>query len=66
VPTPSADTFVALARSSPWRWSTLRFTVRWPGDRTAPLRAWLRRPDVLRVETEDGELRQIVRERPNR
>jgi hypothetical protein len=66
VPTPSADTFAALARSSPWRWSTLRFTVRRGRDsrRAVPLRAWLRRPDVLRVETVDGELLQIVRERP--
>jgi hypothetical protein len=62
---PTADDFRALARSSPWRWSTLRFTVRWPGDpyRTDALRAWLRRPDVARVETVEGELRQIVRER---
>jgi hypothetical protein len=66
--TPSVDSFTALARSSPWRWSTLRFTVRWPGDRfrTEPLRAWLRRPDVVRVETTDGELRQVVREHPQR
>ena len=28
------------------------------------MRAWLRRPDVLRVETLDGELLQIVREPP--
>ena len=67
VPTPSADTFAALARSSPWRWSTLRFTVRWPGDRrkTGALRARLRRPDVLRVEGLDGGLVQIVREPPD-
>jgi hypothetical protein len=66
VPTPSADAFAALARSSPWRWSTLRFTVRWPGDRwkTGAVRAWLRRPDVLRVEALDGALLQIVREPP--
>jgi hypothetical protein len=67
VPTPSADAFAALARSSPWRWSTLRFTVRWPGDRwkTGAVRAWLRRPDVLRVEGLDGGLLQIVREPPD-
>ena len=59
---PSPDSFAALARSSPWRWSTLRFTARWPGDRyrTEALRAWLRRPDDLRVETLDGEFRQVV------
>lgn len=62
---PTTDDFRALARSSPWRWSTLRFTVRWPGDpyRTDALRAWLRRPDVVRVETLEGELLQVVRER---
>jgi hypothetical protein len=52
---PSADDFAALARSSPWRWTTLRFTARWPSDpwRSQELRAWLRRPDRLRVETVD-------------
>jgi hypothetical protein len=66
VTTPSVDAFAALARSSPWRWSTLRFTVRrgGDGDRPDPVRAWLRRPDVVRVETTDGELLQIVREPP--
>ncbi|MGY1623391.1 hypothetical protein ACI789_14435 [Geodermatophilus sp. SYSU D00965] len=61
---PDADAFRALARSSPWRWSTLRFTVRWPGNPWRPdtLRAWLRRPDLLRVETLDGRLLQVVRE----
>lgn len=62
--TPSADTFAALARSSPWRWTTLRFTVGWPGDPWKPgaVRAWLRRPDLLRVGTLDGALLQVVRE----
>ncbi|MGY1734037.1 hypothetical protein ACI798_21225 [Geodermatophilus sp. SYSU D01045] len=61
---PDADAFRALARSSPWRWTTLRFTVRRPDHpwRTQPLRAWLRRPDRLRVETLDGELLQVVHE----
>jgi len=65
--TPSADTFAALARSSPWRWSTLRFTVSWPADpwKTGAVRAWLRRPDVLRVEALDGVLLQVVREPPD-
>jgi hypothetical protein len=68
VTTPTADSFRALARSSPWRWSTLRFTLRRgrDADRGAPLRAWLRRPDVVRVETPDGDLLQIVHERPQR
>lgn len=66
--TPSASDVAALARSSPWRWSTLRFTARWPGDqwRTEELRAWLRRPDRVRVETVDGALVQVVRESPRR
>jgi hypothetical protein len=61
---PSAADFAALARSSPWLWSTLRFTViRGPErERSAPVRARLRRPDLLRVETPGGELLQIVRE----
>lgn len=63
---PSADSFAALARSSPWRWSTLRFTTSWPGDpwRTGAVRAWLRRPDALRVESVDGELLRAERTRP--
>lgn len=61
--TPTADAFGALARSSPWRWSTLRFTARGlPGADFPTVRAWLRRPDRLRVETGDGQLLQIVRE----
>jgi hypothetical protein len=61
---PDADDVRALARSSPWRWTTLRFTVRWPGHpwRVEPVRAWLRRPDRLRVETLDGGLLQVVHE----
>jgi hypothetical protein len=64
VPSPTPDSFAALARSSPWRWSTLRFTVRWPADRfrTDELHAWLRRPDALRVATVDGEFVQVVHE----
>src|SRR5215218_490488 len=64
-PVPDADGFRALARSSPWRWTTLRCTVRWPGHpwRTEPVRAWLRRPDRLRVETLDGRPLQVVHER---
>lgn len=66
VASPSASDIAALARSSPWRWSTLRFTARWPGDpwRTQELRAWLRRPDRLRVETVDSALEQVVHELP--
>jgi hypothetical protein len=64
VTAPTADDFRALARSSPWRWSTLRFTVRWSLEAhgTEELRAWLRRPDRLRVETLGGALLQVVRD----
>jgi hypothetical protein len=63
VPTPSPESFAALARSSPWLWSTLRFTGRGlPDARPTPVRAWLRRPDLLRVETLGGTLLQVVRE----
>jgi hypothetical protein len=62
---PSADAFAALARSSPWRWSTLRFTEgRVRPDSRGALRAWLRRPDAVRVESLGGTLLQIVREQP--
>lgn len=63
---PSASDFAALARSSPWRWSTLSFTARWPRDPWPAweLRAWLRRPDRLRVETVEGALIQVVHESP--
>ncbi|RBY77548.1 hypothetical protein DQ239_10525 [Blastococcus sp. TF02-09] len=66
MPTPSPDSFAALARSSPWRWSTLRFTVRWPGDpwTNGAVRAWLRRPDSLRVESLDGALLRAERTPP--
>lgn len=69
---PTTGRFHALARSSPWRWSTLRFT--WtsftgpdghrPRDTVAPVRAHLRRPDCLRVEALDGTLREVVVEAP--
>jgi hypothetical protein len=56
------ERFRALARSSPWRWSSLRFVrTRRHGRerRDADVRAWLRRPDGLRVEDLDGHLLQI-------
>jgi hypothetical protein len=55
------ERFRALARSSPWRWTTLRFVrTRWPErDRFGDdVRAWLRRPDRLRVEDLEGHLLQ--------
>ena len=51
------EAFAALCRSSPWRWSTLRFVLSWVQDGTLaaePVRAWLRRPNELRVETLEG------------
>lgn len=55
----SEESFAALCRSSPWRWDTLRFSLHWVGggDTTPaePVRAWLRRPSDLRVETLHGE-----------
>jgi hypothetical protein len=43
---PTADDFRALARSSPWRWTTLHFTRhRGPGE----VEAWVRRPGELLV-----------------
>ncbi|GAA1641330.1 hypothetical protein [Georgenia ruanii] len=58
---PDEDAFRALARSSPWRWTTAQLTVRWhgavaPGDVDA-VRAWVRRdPRSVRVESLDGVL----------
>ena len=52
--------FAALCRSSPWRWRTLRFVLTWEAGGSVaaePVRAWLRRPSDLRVETLDGTLR---------
>ena len=47
-----ADSFRALARSSPWRWRTLHFTNR--DRRFAEVEAWVRRPGELLVRTPDG------------
>jgi hypothetical protein len=61
---PTSDQFRALARSSPWRWRTLRFRVRWNGRDTEPVRAWVRRPDALRVEGLDGTVLDAGRQGP--
>lgn len=51
--------FRALARSSPWLWRTLRFTLELdhprPNDHPL-LRAWVSRPRGLRVEEPNGRL----------
>lgn len=43
--TPDADSFRALARSSPWRWRTLHLRARSSG--WADVEAHVRRPDGL-------------------
>lgn len=58
------DDFAALARSSPWRWRTAQFTLRWSGSKMPDddVRAWLRRPNDLRVESlADGIIRRVER-----
>lgn len=55
-----ANQFAALCRSSPWRWDTLQFTLHWTErdnqPAALPVRAWIRRPSDLRVETLQGKL----------
>jgi hypothetical protein len=55
------ERFWALARSSPWRWSSLQFvrTRRGRDQFGDDVRAWLRRPDALRVEDLNGHLLQV-------
>lgn len=55
---PSANGFRALARSSPWRWSTLEFELDLSG---RVEHAWIARPDRLRVETA-GEVTHVQSE----
>jgi hypothetical protein len=59
VTTPTAEDFRALARSSPWLWRTVRFTLRTPTPEphgVDRLRAWVSRPHGLRAEDLDGRL----------
>lgn len=50
-------TFRNLCRSSPWKWTSLRFEyLDRPGNPDAMVRAWLRRPGALRLEAADGTL----------
>lgn len=66
----NAATMRNIARSSPWRWNTLRFRFEWldpnadAGSLTAleSFNAWLRRPGALRVEDANGNL---LRNSPN-
>lgn len=50
--TPTIDAFHALARSSPWRWTTLHFRHR--SGHPGPCEAWVRRPGELLVRQPDG------------
>ncbi|GAA1199680.1 hypothetical protein [Prauserella alba] len=59
---PTEERFRALARSAPWRWHSLRFTT---GARRAAeeravhtVRAYVRKPGRLRVESLDGTVLQ--------
>ena len=50
------DSFHALARSSPWRWTTLHFRHRsGAGSRIDQVEAWLVRPDGVRVVDARGQ-----------
>jgi hypothetical protein len=54
------EAFRALARSSPWRWSTVQFVLTWigTGSQHTAVRARVARPYGLRVEDLDGRLLQ--------
>jgi hypothetical protein len=62
----STERFRALARSSPWRWSTLRFVEQGdPGSgEQGPVRVLVRRPKMARLERLDGTLLRVIREEP--
>lgn len=69
VPLLTQMSFTALARSSPWKWRTLRFVLNKPSLSTADAmvsrRCWLRRPDLLRADCRQGdEPVEIVRAEP--
>ncbi|NYE96530.1 hypothetical protein FHU41_002780 [Psychromicrobium silvestre] len=51
-----ADGFRALCRSSPWKWRSLRFQLRYLPEAvdTPAVKGWLRRPLALRIESLDG------------
>jgi hypothetical protein len=56
-PADSAASFRNLCRSSPWKWQSLRFEYTDSAvTGTGPVRAWLRRPGALRLESGDGTL----------
>ncbi|MFI2565081.1 hypothetical protein [Paenarthrobacter sp. NPDC018779] len=52
-----SSTFRNLCRSSPWKWTSLRFEyLERPGTGANIVRAWLRRPGALRLESPNGQL----------
>jgi hypothetical protein len=63
---PTVERFCALARSSPWRWSTLRYVqLQAPyGRAQEPVRVWIRRPKLARVERLDGTLLKVSTDDP--
>lgn len=53
--------FRALARSSPWRWRSVRFTASWTGPYAgSPVRAWIERPNRMRVEDLNGAVLTVT------
>jgi hypothetical protein len=64
MPEVTLENFAALARSSPWLWRTIQFVATWSGPTsdTQQVRAWIDRPDGLRVETLDGRVLQADRQ----
>jgi len=63
---PTVERFRALARSSPWRWSTLHYIQeRHPSGRDHNrVRVFIRRPHLARVEQPDGTLLRVHRGEP--
>jgi hypothetical protein len=63
---PTVERFRALARSSPWRWSTLRYVQRLHlGTRDHDVtRVFIRRPKLARTEQLDGTLLSVYRDEP--
>ncbi len=61
---PTVERFRALARSSPWRWSTLRYVQRLHlGTRDHDVtRVFIRRPKLARTEQLDGTLLSVYRD----
>ncbi|NPC98828.1 hypothetical protein [Nocardioides sp. zg-DK7169] len=51
--TPDVDAFLALARSSPWRWTTLHLAHR--SAFAGACEAWVRRPGELLVRDSEGQ-----------